>query len=201
MILRYLLLESLEVFVNYRTLSKYDAEIKMTSDFLYYLLTTIRGKQTLGEEYCSIIPVKANPQQRLKEAFPSMGRRIVLCLINVLGPYTVQRILRKFEQPFTDYIIQLNNKLSEKTEQVDTKVTFGEILKVQLLNLISDILFGTLTKDFGQMHLALFFVWGKYYDFAKRLTKIIYKYESGQEGQHGISYLKPGRIIMLTIVI
>ncbi len=62
MILRYLLLESLEVFVHYRSLSKYDAEIKMTSDFLYYFLTTIKGKQTLGEEYCSIIPVKANPQ-------------------------------------------------------------------------------------------------------------------------------------------
>ena len=61
MILRYLVLESLEVFVNYRTLNKYDAEIKMSSDFIYYLLTTIRGKQTLGEEYCSIIPVKANP--------------------------------------------------------------------------------------------------------------------------------------------
>jgi hypothetical protein len=51
------------------------------------------------------------------------------------------------------------------------------------------------------MHLALFFVWGKYYELAKRFTKIIYKYESGQEGQHGISYLKPGRIIMFTIVI
>lgn len=60
MILRYLLLESMEVFVNYRLLTKYDAELKMGSDFLYYLLTTIRGKQTLGEEYCSIVPVKAN---------------------------------------------------------------------------------------------------------------------------------------------
>jgi peroxin-10 len=97
MILRYLLLESLEVFVHYRTLSKYDAEIKMTSDFLYYFLTTIRGKQTLGEEYCSIIPVKANPKQKLKEAFPSLGRRLFLCLLNVLGPYAVQKLLRKFE--------------------------------------------------------------------------------------------------------
>ena len=173
----------------------------MTSDFLYYLLTTIRGKQTLGEEYCSIIPVKANPKQKLKEAFPSLSRRIILCLINVLGPYTVQKILRKFEQPFTEYIISLNNKLTEKTEQLDANVSFSEVLKVQLLNLIPDILFGSLTKDFGQMHLALFFIWGKYEEVAKRLTKIIYKYELGQEGQHGISYLKPGRIIMLTIVI
>jgi hypothetical protein len=44
MMLRYLVIEALEVFIKYRTLSKYDAEIKMCSDFLYYLLTTIRGK-------------------------------------------------------------------------------------------------------------------------------------------------------------
>jgi hypothetical protein len=49
--------------------------------------------------------------------------------------------------------------------------------------------------------MALFFVWGKYYEFSKRLSGIIYKYESGLEGQHGITYLRPGRIIMATIVI
>ena len=48
----------MEVFVKYRVITQYDAEIKMGSDLLYYLLTTIRGKQTLGEEYCSIVPVK-----------------------------------------------------------------------------------------------------------------------------------------------
>ncbi len=61
MILRYLVMESLEVFIKYRTLSRLDAEIKVGSDFLYYFLTTIRGKQTLGEEYCSIIPVLSKP--------------------------------------------------------------------------------------------------------------------------------------------
>ena len=76
MMLRYLVMESLEVFIKYRFLSKYDAEIKMGSDFLYYLLTTIRGKQTLGEEYCSIIPVKANPHNKMQESFPSLSRRI-----------------------------------------------------------------------------------------------------------------------------
>ena len=44
MMLRYLVMEALEVFVKYRMLSKYDSEIKMGSDLLYYILTTIRGK-------------------------------------------------------------------------------------------------------------------------------------------------------------
>jgi hypothetical protein len=50
------------------------------------------------------------------------------------------------------------------------------------------------------LHLALFSS-GKYYELAKRLLKITYKYEFGQEGQHGINYLRPGRIIMFTIVV
>lgn len=97
MILRYLVIESLEVFVKYRILSKYDAEIKTSSDFLYYLLTTIRGKQTLGEEYCSIIPVALNSINPLKEEFPSPPRRFLLCLLNVAGPYFFSKLLRKFE--------------------------------------------------------------------------------------------------------
>lgn len=97
MMLRYLVMETLEVFIKYRLLSKYDAEIKMSSDFLYYLLTTIRGKQTLGEEYCSIIPVKSNPHNKMLESFPSLTRRIYLCILNVAGPYIVNKMMKNFE--------------------------------------------------------------------------------------------------------
>lgn len=55
--LRYSVIESLEVFINYRILNKYDAEIRCVADFIYYLVTTISKKQTLGEGYCSIVPV------------------------------------------------------------------------------------------------------------------------------------------------
>jgi peroxin-10 len=92
-----LVMESLEVFIKYRFLSKFDAEIKMGSDFLYYLLTTIRGKQTLGEEYCSIIPVSANPHNKMQESFPSLTRRIWFCILNVAGPYIVNKIMKRFE--------------------------------------------------------------------------------------------------------
>ena len=105
------MIESLEVFVKYRLLSKYDSEIKMCSDFLYYLLTTIRGKQTLGEEYCSIIPVKSNIVNKNKEAFPSLGRRVMLSLLNVIGPYILNKFIRRFEQPFTEYVTSKNTKL------------------------------------------------------------------------------------------
>lgn len=90
--LRFLLIESLETIINYRTLSKYDSEIKMLSDFIYYLLTTLRGKLTLGEEYCSIIPVSKNTDR-----FPSVIKRLSYCLINIIGPYIVNKIFKKYE--------------------------------------------------------------------------------------------------------
>ena len=67
--------------------------------------------------------------------------------------------------------------------------------------MVPDLVFSSSHKTLSQLHLALFFIWGRYYELAKRFTKIIYKYESGLEGQHGITYMRPGRIIMLTIVI
>lgn len=193
MILRYLLIESLEVFVNYRLLSKYDSELKLTSDFLYYLLTTIRGKQTLGEEYCSIIPTKAT-------RFPSVRRRIALCILNVVGPYLVNKVLRRFEQPFTNFLRQQESKLNESLQNNES-VRFRDILKVHFLNLLPEVLFSNSVKNFGQVHLAMFFIWGRYYDVAKRLMGIVYKYESGLEGQHAISYLRPGRVIMFVVLI
>ena len=155
----------------------------------------------MGEEYCSIIPVKSDPDNKLLERFPSISRRVLLCILNVSGPYIVNKLLRRFEQPFTDYVVARNTSLQERIADPDSKLSFWDILKVNLLNLVPDIVFSSSHKNFNQLHLALFFVWGRYYEVAKRLTQIIYKYEQGLEGQHGITYLRPGRIIMLTLVI
>ena len=165
------------------------------------LHSTIRGKQTLGEEYCSIIPVKSNIVNKNKEAFPSLGRRVIVSLLNVIGPYILNKFIRRFEQPFTEYVISKNTKLQEECADPSIHVTFSQILKVNLLNLLPEILFRSTPKHFGQLHLALFFIWGRYYELAKRLASVTYKYELGLEGQHGITYLKPGRVIMFAMIV
>ncbi len=48
------LVETLEVFVNYRLLSKWDEELKVVAELIYFAFTTLRSKPTLGEEYCEI---------------------------------------------------------------------------------------------------------------------------------------------------
>lgn len=105
-LLRFLIIESLETMIHYRTLSKYDSEIRLTSDFIYYLLTTLIGKQTLGEEYCSIIPIYKNTLE-----FPSPIRRLVNVLFKILGPYYLNRLLKKCEQPLIEYVLHQNDLL------------------------------------------------------------------------------------------
>lgn len=113
----------------------------------------------------------------------------------------MSKFLRAFEQPFTDFVIAQNNKLNERLNDSSTHVPLKDILKVHLLGLLPDLLFGSLVKNFNQWHLSLFFIWQRYYELAKRLTRVIYKYEYGLEGKHQISYLRPGQIIMFTIVL
>ncbi len=51
-------------------------------------------------------------------------------------------------------------------------------------------------------HLGIFFVWGIYYEVSKRFSRIGYtSLDTGNAGQHGISYTGAGRLIMLQVVI
>ena len=135
------------------------------------------------------------PQQT--SAFPSLGRRVLLSVLNSAGPYLVNKLVKRLEQPLNDYLQRENAALTQAL--ASPEVSLSRILKVQLLNLLPDVF--SSVKSFGQFHVALFFIWGKYYELSKRLARIAYKYELGAEGQHQISYLRPGRVIMVAIVI
>lgn len=43
--------------IGQQRLAKWDQSIKIGSDFIYYLATTLAGSQTLGEEYADITTV------------------------------------------------------------------------------------------------------------------------------------------------
>ncbi|CDW86965.1 peroxisome biogenesis factor 10 [Stylonychia lemnae] len=190
--LRFLIIEALETMIHYRTLSKFDSEIRMGSDLLYYLLTSMRGKQTLGEEYCSIIPVFKKSMQ-----FPSKIRRTIYILLKVLGPYFMNRLLKSLEQRLNEVISRQNDTFKELNSQ---DKSFKTILINNLMNLLPSA-YNAFVMQFNQLYLALFFIWGKYYDLTKQVMSIRFKYVPGQEAEHQISYMNPGRLIMLQFVI
>ena len=58
-----------------------------------------------------------------------------------------------------------------------------------------------LVKHFEHLHLALFFMWKRYYELARRLCGITFtKHRSDNQGK-AQSYMRPGRIIMAQILI
>ena len=70
-----------------RPLSLRPAAIRAATALTYYALTTGRGGQTLGEEYCELTQVAAS--DRLPASAP---RRWLGLLVHVLLPYWAERI-------------------------------------------------------------------------------------------------------------
>eukprot|EP00347_Sterkiella_histriomuscorum_P019496 403341406 len=194
-LIRFMLLESLETLINYRTIAKYDSEIKMGSDFVYYLLTYLIGKQTLGEEYCSILPICQKNNK-----FPSPLKRTLDVFLKVFGSFIINKQLKKFDTVLQIFVDKQNESLREKIKNDGFKLKFFDIVKVQMVNLLPSA-YSTFVKNFDQLYLTQFFLWGKYYDVSKRLLKIRYKYVPGNESDHTISYINPGRFIMFAFVI
>ncbi|OUM63518.1 hypothetical protein PIROE2DRAFT_9938 [Piromyces sp. E2] len=62
-----------------RKFIKYENKITLISRFLYYILTSILGNQTLGEEYCEIIPInnstKTPPSKLLQKLTKSSNHQ------------------------------------------------------------------------------------------------------------------------------
>ena len=62
-------------------------ELSLLADLFYMFLTTAKGRQTLGEEYCDLYLVEPNARHRL-----SVDKRFLLALIVSIGPYIVARL-------------------------------------------------------------------------------------------------------------
>ncbi|KAL0490467.1 peroxin [Acrasis kona] len=66
-----------------------ETELKTLTETIYYILTTLINKPTLGEEYCDILQVVTDPQQQS----PSFIRRSILILLKTTSPYLFERIM------------------------------------------------------------------------------------------------------------
>lgn len=55
-LINFKVLEVLEILLKYNVITKYEKEIKLLTDTIYYMLTTGKNWMTLGEEYCQIAP-------------------------------------------------------------------------------------------------------------------------------------------------
>lgn len=74
-------------------------ELKLVAECAYFLLTTARGRQTPGEEYCDILQVGEGGEhdasgewRRTSMHLPGVRQRALLLLFGVIGPYVNKRV-------------------------------------------------------------------------------------------------------------
>ncbi|XP_078319167.1 peroxisome biogenesis factor 10-like [Crassostrea virginica] len=126
-------------------------EVDRLAEITYFLLTTVAGYQTVGEEYVNIIQIDKH-----KRNIPSKLKRLIHVSLHVFGPYGVARLL--------DWVEKKLQSGDWDSVPMETREIILKSLPVlqQALSLLQ------------RFHLAVFYLRGIFYHIAKRLTDVSY---------------------------
>ncbi len=138
----------------------WERELQLIAEVVYYGLTTVYGSQTLGEEYCNAVQV--GPQNSKvggdrKFFAPGLVRRTVAILVQLFGPYTVEKCL--------EYLYRRIQQRSLPLELSDWQYKLLE----NAVGVVEDTV-----STISQLHLALFYIQGVFYHIGKRVAGIRY---------------------------
>ncbi|XP_048066715.1 peroxisome biogenesis factor 10 [Megalobrama amblycephala] len=194
--------ELVHTFAGSRRWLQWRKEIELLSDLTYYVLTTLSGYQTLGEEYVSIIQVDPS-----KRRIPSRMRRTALIFFHTFVPYLLDKIL-----------ICVENELeTEANSQRQTSRTWNPLSHVRfwiqravgmltesqrksLIPLVFALQQG-ITLLY-RLHVAVFYISGAFYHIGKRAAGVSYLRvgnASGDDPRISNSYRLLGALSLLQL--
>ncbi|EDO40992.1 predicted protein [Nematostella vectensis] len=145
-----------QVFRNFKGVHswiKWKKELDVLADVCYFVLTTICGFQTLGEEYCNIVQVDQS-----KRAIPSTTARAAQVFLHTITPYLLNKLLMRL------------GSLAQSQEQWPPFASEG--LRIWLKDNVPVIQQSILFLH--RAHLAVFYLTGVFYHIAKRVTGVSY---------------------------
>lgn len=148
--------ESLKTLIGVRAWIRYQDLVGSLSNLFYYLLTTGSGRQTLGEEYCSLLQVVNSGQQqtqRLSFSIPSTSRRLLLCL------------LTSFHTTLLNSFITFLKSICEKYLHLRNSTHLTDELREGVQTILSTA---------QAVNTAVFYFTGRYSELLKRLLSIGY---------------------------
>ncbi|XP_066190284.1 peroxisome biogenesis factor 10 isoform X1 [Sylvia atricapilla] len=162
-------------------------EVELLSDVAYFVLTTLSGYQTLGEEYVNIIQVDPS-----KKKVPSVLRRALFISLHTVVPYCLEKGLMHLEHelqmeaeesrgpenppalgfPSRTFIRSwIRRQVGEFTEQQKKRASQVVYVLKQSIPLLH------------RLHLAVFYIQGTFYHLSKRITGISYLHFGGLQGE------------------
>ncbi|XP_039940407.1 peroxisome biogenesis factor 10 [Hirundo rustica] len=158
-------------------------EVELLSDVAYFVLTTLSGYQTLGEEYVNIIQVDPS-----KKKVPSFLRRALFISLHTMVPYCLEKALMHLEHELQmeaeeartpenppalgfpsrtlirSWIRKQVGELTEQQKKTASQVVYVLKQSIPLLH---------------RLHLAVFYIQGTFYHLSKRMTGISYLHFGG----------------------
>ncbi|KAF9927519.1 peroxisome biogenesis factor 10 [Linnemannia zychae] len=186
-----------------RTQHMYQTEVEVFSDLCYYTLTTLLGTQTLGEEYCDIMQINSS-----SGTFPSLPRRSALVFWHVLIPYIYSKgsqELRRRARPLpTQQHHHRGHRLDATLSDAEPKKEPSAAM-IKFKTFIHNWL-PTLQNFFKthghSAHLAIFYFFGAYYSFSKRVTGIRYIFNRKlSPGEERSGYEVLGVLIVIQLAV
>ena len=135
---------------------RWQREIQLVGELMYYGLTTIRGNQTLGEEYTNTVQVVTSPVTKAYSV-PGITRRVLSICLQVFGRYMIERSL---------YLLQ--DMVAKRRLPFTLDHTHYRLLE-GLVTGAADIV-----ASVNQLHLGLFYLVGLYHNIGKRVAGIQY---------------------------
>eukprot|EP01122_Echinamoeba_exundans_P013378 TRINITY_DN5837_c0_g2_i1.p1 TRINITY_DN5837_c0_g2~~TRINITY_DN5837_c0_g2_i1.p1 ORF type:complete len:355 (-),score=39.81 TRINITY_DN5837_c0_g2_i1:147-1172(-) len=155
-------------------------ETKLASDLSYYGLTTLVGRQTLGEEYCDLMQIQAS-----RMTAPIVFERLLLLFWQVIIPYSINKAahqLTKATRQPTGHTVQARWRfLTEERRRT----------LARWLPRVKD-----LVDIMQRIHLALFYFSGFFYSVSKRLTNVRYILEHKLDERRPRYHILGGLIII-----
>ncbi|XP_027513939.1 peroxisome biogenesis factor 10 isoform X3 [Corapipo altera] len=153
-------------------------EVELLSDVAYFVLTTLSGYQTLGEEYVNIIQVDPS-----RKKVPSLLRRAAFISLHTVVPYCLEKALLHLEHELQEegeesrspgsgpaaalpsrtflrsWIRRRLGQLPEQQRKTASQAVYVLKQSIPLLH---------------RLHLALFYIHGTFYHLSKRVAGISY---------------------------
>ncbi|GAA6056167.1 hypothetical protein JCM3770_004240 [Rhodotorula araucariae] len=163
-------------FLGTRWLQRWGNELQQGSRLAYFGLTTLLGSQTLGEEYCDIMQYNASDRRT-----PTLPRRAALVALHCLFPYFLARAYARLRRSLISRHesqqaaqADIDSLFASSAPPLPAKQSFVARWIDRLGSVAADLpSFETLTEDYlRSVHLAIFYLFGRYYNLSKRAAGI-----------------------------
>lgn len=172
---------------------RWASETRALAQLLYHTLTTGSGQQTPGEEYCDVLQVAGPPGSA---SLPGPARRGLLVLVQALGPYLAERLAAPPDDEFTAWqqaqaAARAAAACQQQQQHGGQHAPSQAALLMQRLAASSSRFWAAATRaaepatrhvpaaaawlrqhggTLLRIHLALFYVYGLYYQPSKRVA-------------------------------